>query len=90
MADDQRWIGRPARLLAVPLPLLGVAGRAGDLVRHATGLSLPVSRANVRRSAASLVLDSQKLRTRLGWHPPVLLMEGLTRAAQWYLRRSGA
>jgi len=58
-------IGRPARLLAVPV---GVLKRAGALLGK---------RAAVDRLTGSLYVDSSLIRSRLGWAPPHSMAEGL-------------
>lgn len=64
-----RALGRPARLLPVPAPLL----RAGA--------ALLGRRAAVDRLCGSLQVDIASTRARLGWTPPVSVDEGLRRAA---------
>ncbi|MEZ5839389.1 MAG: SDR family oxidoreductase [Hyphomicrobiales bacterium] len=54
-----RAIGRPARLFAVPVPLLRAAG------------ALLGRRGEVRRLTTSLQVDMADTKARLGWHPPV-------------------
>lgn len=83
-----RALGRPVRLVPFPISLLRVAGRVGDLAQG-VGLDVPVTSANVTRLVASLVLDSGKLRSRLGWRPPATLAEGLARTAHWYREAKG-
>lgn len=61
-------LGRPARLLPVPVALLRLAGRL-------TGKS-----AAIERLTGSLVVDDGPLRG-LGWTPPVSLEDGLRRMA---------
>ncbi len=58
-------IGRPARLLAVPVGVLEFAA------------TLLGKRAAVQRLTGSLWLDSSLIRTRLGWTPPFTLGQGL-------------
>jgi UDP-glucose 4-epimerase len=58
-------MGRPARLLNVPIPLLrGAASVLGK-------------RAAVDRLTGSLWVDSGLIRARLGWVPPYSLQAGL-------------
>ena len=62
-------LGRPARLLNVPLPLLrGVAGLLGRAEA-------------VDKLLAPLQVDARKARQQLGWTPPLTLAQGLQRAA---------
>ena len=58
-------MGRPARLLAVPVSVLELAG------------ALLAKRAAVTRLTGSLWLDSSLIRVRLGWVPPYTLLQGL-------------
>lgn len=62
--------GRPARLLALPLPLLRLLGAA-------TG-----RRAAVDRLGWSLEVDDRPTRGLLAWTPPLSLDQGLLRAAR--------
>jgi UDP-glucose 4-epimerase len=61
-----RAMGRPARLLAVPVVILVLAG------------ALLGKRAAVVRLAGSLYVDSSLIRLRLGWTPPYSMEAGLT------------
>ena len=60
-----RAMGRPARLLAVPVGMLEFAG------------ALLGRRAAVARLTGSLWVDSSLIRTRLGWVPPYAMAAGL-------------
>lgn len=60
-----RAMGRPARLLPVPVGALKLAG------------SLLGKRAAVVRLTGSLFVDSAAIRTRLGWTPPFSMEAGL-------------
>ena len=67
-----RAMGRPARLLAVPVGVLELAG------------ALLGKRAVVSRLAGSLFVDSSAIRTRLGWTPPYSMQQGLAATvADW-------
>ena len=61
-------LGRPARLLPVPLPWLRLAGRL-------TGRD-----AAIQRLCSSLQVDISATCQNLGWTPPVSVAEGLRRA----------
>lgn len=65
-------LGRPARLLPVPVPLLRLAGRA-------TGRT-----GEVGRLVNSLALDISATRTRLGWDPPECPADALAAFARAY------
>lgn len=65
-------LGRPARLLPVPVSVMRLAGAL-------TG------RANaVRLLAGSLAVDIAHTRDDLGWKPPFTMAEGLAETAAWY------
>jgi UDP-glucose 4-epimerase len=68
-------MGRPARLLAVPVKVLELAG------------TLLGKRAAVARLTGSLYVDSSAIRVRLGWMPPNTLQQGLAATvADWQTR----
>jgi nucleoside-diphosphate-sugar epimerase len=67
---------RPARLLPCPASLLFMAGRIAG--RAAT----------VERLSGSLVVDSSRIRQRLGWHPPATLDQGLAETVRWFRSRA--
>ena len=73
-----RGLGRPARLLPVPVGLLRLAGRV-------------LGRADeVERLCGSLRVDAGKARRVLDWSPPVTVDEGLRRTARWYRETTAA
>ena len=63
-------MGRSARLLPVPVPLLRLAGSALG------------KRAEIDRLVGSLQIDSSHTRRVLGWTPPVSVQEGIRRMVQ--------
>lgn len=63
-----RAVGRPARIVAVPVPLLSMAMRVAG-------------RESMRRLLESLRVDARGLRIALGWTPPRTVDEGLARLA---------
>ncbi|WP_374522361.1 UDP-glucose 4-epimerase family protein [Hydrogenophaga sp.] len=65
-------LGRPARLFAVPTPLL----KAGADLLHKPGI--------YQRLCGSLQLDIGKTRELLGWTPPLSVDEGLRQAAKGF------
>ena len=68
-----RHLGRPARLFALPAPLLeGLAGLAGR-------------RADIQRLTGSLTVDDSRIRRELGWVPPRTLDEGLAQMTRAWL-----
>jgi nucleoside-diphosphate-sugar epimerase len=77
-----RALGRPSRLVRVPVSLLKAAGQVGDLLgrfRH-----FPLNSPAVARLTGSLAVDSSKLARQTGYSPPVSLAEGLRITAEWY------
>lgn len=69
-----KGLGKPARLLAVPVGLLSVLGKI-------TGKS-----AAIRRLTGSLQVDSRAFQLRTGWRPPFTLDQGLAATAEWFKR----
>lgn len=67
----------PDRLFPFPPALMHLAGKA-------TGQS-----ARISRLVGSLAVDSTKIRSKLGWHPPFTLHAGLKATADWYLATRG-
>ena len=65
-----RAMGRPARLVPIPVGLLRMAGR------------LAGKRAAVDRLLGNLQVDISKTREMLGWSPPVSFEDGLERAVR--------
>jgi len=72
-----RALGKPARLLPVPAPLLRV------------GAALLGKDAVAQRLCGSLQVDISKTRELLGWTPPVSVDEALRRTAEHYLAQRG-
>lgn len=66
-------LGRPARLIPVPVPVFRAAARLVGKADFA------------ERICGSLQVDIGKTRALLGWAPPVNVDEGLKQAAQHYL-----
>ena len=71
-----RALGRPARLVSVPRPLLLLAG------------SCCGRRAAVERLVGNLAVDITAIRTDLGWTPPFAVDAGLRATARWYRERA--
>jgi nucleoside-diphosphate-sugar epimerase len=69
-------MGKPARLLPVPVPLLQ------------TGASLLGRCDMAQRLCESLQVDISKARNLLGWNPPISVDEGLRRTAQFFLHET--
>jgi nucleoside-diphosphate-sugar epimerase len=79
-----RALGRPARLVPVPVGLLRAAGFAGDLLARA--LPWPLTSENLDRLIGSLAVDSTKL-VGVAGPPPYTLDQGLAATARWYRSR---
>lgn len=70
-------LGRPARLIPVPVPLLQM------------GAALLGKRDMAQRLCGSLEVDISKTRELLGWLPPISVDEGLRRTAEPFMRGQG-
>ncbi len=67
-------LGKPARLIRMPLMLLHLAG------------TLTGSSGAVNRLTGSLTVDSSTIRHELDWKPPFTMEEGLRETADWFKR----
>jgi nucleoside-diphosphate-sugar epimerase len=67
-----RSLGKPARLLPFPTPLLRLVGRI-------TG-----NKAAFDRLLSSLVVESGNIRLDLDWQPPFTMEEGLKLTSEWF------
>ncbi|KVO00161.1 NAD-dependent dehydratase [Burkholderia ubonensis] len=68
-------LGKPARLLPVPV---GVLRAVGKLTGHSSAID---------RLTGSLQLDTSRIRHVLGWRPPYSTRQGLEATAAWYRSR---
>lgn len=66
-------LGRSPRLLPVPVPLLRAAG------------ALAGRGAAIARLTQSMAIDDSGFRQRLDWTPPYTMIQGLQKAAAWFL-----
>ncbi|OGQ59660.1 MAG: hypothetical protein A3G39_08325 [Deltaproteobacteria bacterium RIFCSPLOWO2_12_FULL_43_16] len=66
-------MGKKARLIPFPLPLLKVVGQ------------LFGKSPEIERLTGSLCIDSSKIRKVLGWKPPYTMEEGVSKTVQWYV-----
>ena len=72
-----RGMGRPARLIPVPVTLLkAVSAMLGKKYM-------------AQRLCTSLQVNIDKARQLLGWHPPLSLSQGLNKTAEGYARKTG-
>lgn len=65
-------LGKPARLLGIPVGLLRLGGAI-------TGMG-----AEIGRLVDSLVVDASETRERLSWRPPFSVQEGIADTVRWY------
>ncbi len=72
-----RSLGRPARLVYIPVSVLRLAGKI-------FGKSDMVS-----RLLDSLSINDQKIRTRLLWSPPFTMQQGMEETSAWFRSRQG-
>jgi nucleoside-diphosphate-sugar epimerase len=84
-----RALGRPARLVPVPVGLMRVAARIGDQMARVAP-TVPFTSVNLDRVVGSLAVDSSKLSTAVGFRPPYTLDQGLAPTAAWYRTRGAA
>ena len=68
-----RAMGRPARLVALPVGLLRALGAVSG------------KKAEVARLCGSLVVDIAATRAKLDWSPPLSVDEAVRRTVAWYL-----
>jgi nucleoside-diphosphate-sugar epimerase len=80
-----RALGRPARLIPVPVAVFRAAGRLGD--RLARVVPSPLTSVTLDRLLGSLVVDSSKLRRVTGFIPPFTVERGLRETAAWFKRQ---
>lgn len=66
-------MGKPARLIPIPEPLMRIAFQSTGKGNYTD------------RLLGSLAVDSSKARQLLSWQPPFTLIEGLQRTARWYI-----
>ena len=69
-------MGKKARLIPFPLPLLKVIGQ------------LFGKSPEIERLTGSLCIDSNKIRKVLGWKPPFTMEEGICETVKWYQNSS--
>jgi nucleoside-diphosphate-sugar epimerase len=69
--------GRGVRQVTIPMPILRLAARAGDVVRLLAGRSIGLDSYSLDRLAASLPIDASETRERLMWRPPFSLEQGI-------------
>lgn len=75
-------LGRPTRLLPVPVPVLRAIGWLGDGLR--AWAPFPITSAEVERLVGSLTVTSDKLSAATGFRPVITPEEGWRRTVNWY------
>jgi nucleoside-diphosphate-sugar epimerase len=76
--------GRSARLLAVPLPFLRLAGRLGDAMSRLLPIKVGIDSYSVDRLTRSLPVNGARFRNFFSWQPPVTVSAALTNTAALY------
>ncbi|MEO5590576.1 MAG: NAD-dependent epimerase/dehydratase family protein [Gemmatimonadaceae bacterium] len=79
-------LGRPARLVPVPAPVIRAVSGAGVLLSRIAGFHLTGD--SLSAVLGSLFVDTSRLRERTGYAPIITLERGMTRTAEWYRSRS--
>lgn len=84
-----RALGRPARLVSVPVGWMRAAAWMGDQMARVVP-AVPFTSATLDRVVGSLAVDSSKLSTAVGFRAPYTLEQGLAATAAWYRTRGRA
>jgi UDP-glucose 4-epimerase len=74
-------LGRPARLIPVPVPLLRAVGKFGDWLQWL--VPVPLTSDEVERLSGSLTVASGRLSALTGFTPPYSPQEGWKKTADW-------
>lgn len=77
-------MGKGPLLRNVPLWLLKVMGRCGDLAGLILRRQMPVDSGVVRRIAGDLCFSAQKITEQVGFVPKVSLAEGIQETVRWH------
>jgi nucleoside-diphosphate-sugar epimerase len=72
-----RHMGKPARLISVPVPWMREMARFGDLVKRLTGVSIGWDSYSIERLCSSFVLSNDDIQQVLGWAPPYSVENGI-------------
>lgn len=80
-------LGKPTRLLPLPVAVIRAAARVGDVIARLTRFPLTTERLD--RVLGTVVVDTTRLRTA-GFVPPVSMRDGLVEAARWFAVRGPA
>lgn len=74
-------LGRPARLIPIPVPLLRAIGKLGDWINSLT--PVPLTSIEVERLVGSLTVATGRLSEMVGFKAPISPEEGWRRTARW-------
>ena len=74
-------MGRPARIVSVPLGILGALARLGDRVEGV--LPVPVNTERLRRVVGPYLVDARRFAELTGFRPPVSLDDAMRATAEW-------
>jgi nucleoside-diphosphate-sugar epimerase len=77
LRDLGKASGEAVRLFPFPIAGLRLLGKAGNLVKRATGRSVGFDSQAVEKLCGSLSVDSSLFRSTCGWHPPFSVEQGL-------------
>ncbi len=68
----------------VPLWLLKLLGKCGDIAAAITLRKMPIDSSIIRRIGGDLCFNADKIHDQLGFTPKVSLEDGIAQTAQWY------
>lgn len=83
IGEIARALGRPARLVPIPMSVFRAIGRVGDLLEKSG--SAPLTSAHVHRLMGSLQVDPSKITRVTGFVPPFSVQAAMDETARWYL-----
>jgi nucleoside-diphosphate-sugar epimerase len=81
----QKTLGRRGALIPVPMPIIRVAAKVGDVVGRVTGRAMVINRWRYAElSAEGFVCRVDRIREVLGVTAEVDLASGISKTADWY------
>ena len=81
-------LGRPTRLIPVPVPVLRLLAQVGD--RVARFVPWPLTTRTLDGVLGSLAVSDHKIRAMTGFVPPFRMRDGLAATADWFRASRGA